>query len=331
MHRAEMSGAEPRRASVGIAVITYRAVSLLPTCLPPLLASPLRPKILVVNSSSNDGTVEAAERLGAEVLVIPRHMFNHGATRETARNVLGTDIVVMMTPDARPLGPDLIGNLVRPIVTGEASVSYARQIPREGADFFEAFPRHFNYPDRSELRSIEDLRRLGPRTFFCSNACAAWSNAALDSIGGFSTTLSLEDTIATAKLLHAGHRIAYCAGAVVEHSHAYTLIQEFKRQFDTGYVRGEHRQRLFAGGSDERAGASFTAKMLAGLMGERPWTIPYAMANIACKYLGYRIGYHGRHLPVWLKRQISAQDFFWQNSEINAALGAAQPEPRAST
>jgi len=269
--------------------------------------------------------------MGAEVLLVPRHAFNHGSTRELARRVLGTGIVVMMTPDARPLGPDLVGNLVRPIVNGEASVAYARQIPRKDANFFEAFPRHFNYADKSEMRSIEDVRRLGPRTFFCSNACAAWSNVALDSIGGFSSTLSLEDTIAVVKLLHAGHRIAYCANAVVEHSHAYTLIQEFKRQFDTGYVRAEHRQRLFAGGGDERAGANFTAEMLARLRRERPGAIPYAMANLASKYLGYRIGYHGHWLPLWLKRQMSAQDFFWQNHEIDAGPVATQPHARVGT
>ena len=38
-----------------------------------MLSSPLHPRVLVVNSSSNDGTVEEAEKLGAEVLVIPRH------------------------------------------------------------------------------------------------------------------------------------------------------------------------------------------------------------------------------------------------------------------
>src|SRR5205823_1791055 len=114
--------------------------------------------------------------MGAEVLVVPRHEFNHGATRELARRALGSDIVVMITPDAKSLGPELIGNLVRPIVEGEASVAYARQVPRDGADFFEAFPRDFNYPARSELRSLADLKRLGAYTFFCSNACAAWSN-----------------------------------------------------------------------------------------------------------------------------------------------------------
>ena len=317
--------------SVGVAVITYRAASLLPRCLPLLQASELRPRILVVNSSSNDGTVEMAQRLGAEVLVIPRHQFNHGATREMARGVLGTSIAVMMTPDARPLSPDLVRNLIRPIVEGEASVAYARQVPRKGADFFEAFPRRFNYPDKSELRSLEDVKSQGPQAFFCSNVCAAWSSAALDSIGGFAPSLSLEDVIATAKLLHAGHKIAYCADAVVEHSHAYTLSQEFKRQFDTGYVRGQYRKRLFVAGGDERRGVEYGVELLRRLASERPHAVPYAMANIVCRYMGYRIGFHGRGLPIGLKRRLSAQDFFWQGTAIPPKLSTESPQPQVMT
>lgn len=316
--------------TVGVAVITYRAASLLQECLPPLLASALRPRLLVVNSSSNDGTVEVARQMGASVLIVQRHQFNHGVTREIARRTLGTDIVVMMTPDAKPLDPGLLERLVRPIVEGKASVTYARQIPRDGAGFFEAFSRHFNYPDHSELRSIGDATHLGPQTFFCSNVCAAWSSAALDSIGGFSPTLSLEDTIATIKLLNTNHRIAYCADAVVRHSHDYTLVQEFRRHFDTGYVRAEHRNDLLARAGDERRGVRYASAMLARLWRERPFAIPYALANLASKYLGYRLGFHGRRLPLWLKRRVSAQDYYWQDATAPPTLDPIA-EPRAST
>ncbi|HEY4831864.1 MAG TPA: glycosyltransferase family 2 protein, partial [Waddliaceae bacterium] len=61
-----------------MAIITHNAKHHLPCCLPPLLQSSLKPRVLVVNSSSNDGTVEQAQSLGAETLVIPRADFNHG-------------------------------------------------------------------------------------------------------------------------------------------------------------------------------------------------------------------------------------------------------------
>ncbi|HEX2529574.1 MAG TPA: glycosyltransferase [Geminicoccus sp.] len=200
---------------IGVVVITHNSRHHLQHSLPPFLRSPLRPKVLVVNSSSADGTVECAQAMGAETWVLPRRRFNHGATREEARRRIGTPIVVMLTPDAYAPTPDELGRLVEPIRSGVAACAYGRQLPREGADPVEALGRAFSYGERSELRSAADRERLGSSVHFCSNAWAAWSNAALDRIGGFQPTLVSEETIAVAKLLRIGERIAYVAHAVV--------------------------------------------------------------------------------------------------------------------
>ena len=278
---------------IGIAIPTYRAERFLVRLLPLLQASTTAHKILVVDSSSEDDTVNVARRFGAQTIVIPKQKFNHGATRELARKKLQTDIVVMMTQDILPCGPELLPRLVAPIITGKAAVSYARQIPHDGANWFEAFSRSFNYSEQSELRSAQDVNRLGAYTFFCSDSCAAWSNAALNAIGGFATTVSLEDTIAAAQLLQRGYKIAYCADAVVKHSHSYSLRQEFVRYFITGYVRRKNRKLLCVGGGDEGRGVSFVTVMLQRLVKEKPWLVPYAIISSAVKLLGYRAGWFG--------------------------------------
>jgi rhamnosyltransferase len=310
-------GDSSRPLSVGIAIMTYNAAELLPKSLPPLLALSPRPMILIIDSSSRDGTVEIAHAMGVETLVIPQCEFNHGATRELARRALGTDIAVMMTHDAIAVGSDMISNLVAPILRGEAAVSYARQLPHDNADFFESFPREFNYPAISELRSAEDITMLGPRTFFCSDSCCAWSNIALDAVGGFKPTLTAEDVIAAAKLIHAGYKIAYRADALVKHSHRYTLGQEFRRYFDTGYFRAQNRRLLFTSGGDEKVGAAFTHAMLRRLWRESPGKIPYALLVNVIKLLGYRAGYHGLSLPTWFKRRMSGQPYFWRKEEVS--------------
>lgn len=304
----------PQAGDVGVVLITYRARELLPHCLPPLLTSPLRPRVLVVNSSSGDGTVAVARELGAEVWVVPRAAFNHGATREAARRRLGTRVVVMMTPDVRPRSSAFLEALVHPVLAGCAAVAYARQVARPGADPLERWGRSFCFPDRSELRSLADYARLGSANHYCSNACAAWSNAALDEIGGFRPTLVSEETIAVAELLRRGHRVAYVAEAVVEHSHPTSLVADFRRAFDIGYTRRLFRDLLLVAGSDERRGLAYLRGLLATLARERPALLPFALLHSAVRYAGYRLGTLGPRLPDALAARFSGQDYFWTSA-----------------
>jgi rhamnosyltransferase len=276
------------------------------------MRSPLKPHILVVNSSSNDGTVELAGELGAETLVIPRASFNHGSTRELARKHLGTDVVVMMTPDAYMVDEKALEKLVAPILEGKASASYARQIAHHGADFFESFPREFNYPAEGHVRSIEDLGRYGVYTYFCSNSCAAYSNKALDEVGGFERLLLGEDTVAVAKLLKKGHKIAYAADALVHHSHRYSLAEEFRRSFDTGLARSGYAGFIDSPGGDSGRGMEYVKAMNKDLLKKAPHKIPYGLCHVLSKWVGYKIGTLSVNAPLWFKRTLSSQDFFWK-------------------
>lgn len=310
--------------SIGVAVITHHAIHHLPHCLPPLLQSLHHPRILVVNSSSHDGTVELAQHLGAETLVIPRADFNHGTTREKARIHLKTDILVMLTPDAYLSDKLTLGKLIEPLIKRQAAVAYARQIPHNGADFFEAFPREFNYPGTSHIRSLSDLQKYGVYNYFCSNSCAAYLNAALDDIDGFSPVLLGEDTVAVAKLLKKGYRIAYVAEALVRHSHRYSLKDEFFRNFDTGLARKEYAALLQSPQGDIQRGRFYVKEMLRQLLSKAPSKIPYAIAHAAAKFLGYSIGKRSQHAPLWLKKALSSQDFYWSSNAFKTTKKASK-------
>lgn len=301
--------------TVGVVIVTHCAKDHLSHCLPPLINSPLKPRIVVTNSSSGDGTVELAKEMGVETLVIPRHTFNHGKTRELARRHLGTDIVVMMTPDAYATDAAMLGRLVAPIVQKKAAVAYARQIPHAGAGFFASFAREFNYPSESQLRKLEDLNKYGVYTFFCSDSCAAYDNSKLEAIGGFREVLIGEDTVATALLLRANEAIAYVADALVHHSHDYTLWQEFQRHFDTGLARRQYGD-LFAGaGSDKQRGMEYTKKLFSRLLKWSPQSIPYAVLQTLTKYLGYQLGRRSEGWPHALKKFFSSQKYYWESYE----------------
>jgi rhamnosyltransferase len=298
--------------SVGVVVLTLNAEKHLVRCLSPIMQSSLSPKILVVDSSSSDQTRSLAYSLGVEVLSIPQATFNHGKTRELARKHLGTDLVVMLTPDAYAVNPQVLEKLVEPIIQGKASIAYARQIPHEGADFFESFPRYYNYPVQSEIRSIADRRRYGSYTFFCSDSCAAYLNSALDEVKGFRSVLLGEDTLATAQLLKIGHKIAYVAEAEVRHSHRYSLRQEFCRYFDTGLMRKKYENILNCAEDDQLRGNHYATCMLKQLYQEKPLLLPYALMHIGAKWAGYRLGQASINAPLWWKKALSSQKYYWK-------------------
>lgn len=274
-------------SSIGVLIPTFQAAKHLPHCLPPLLSSPLKPRILLIDSSSSDDTVSIARAMGVEVIVIPKKEFNHGATRERGRRYLGTSVIVMMTQDAYASSFEMLSFLVKPLLEGKTSISYARQLPHENADVFASFSRFYNYPSESHVRSIKEMPTYGVYTFFCSNSCAAYLNHALDEVGGFPETMFGEDTIVAAKLIQAGHHIAYVSDAIVCHSHNYSLKEEFLRHKVMGQERRAFKDLFVIAGSENRRGSLYAKELLKFLSKRAPLKIPYAILHLLAKWLGY--------------------------------------------
>lgn len=297
--------------TIGIVIPTYQAERHLALCLPPWLDSPLKPRVLIIDSSSSDKTVEIARKMGCETIVIPQNEFNHGLTREHARHHLDTDIVVMVTQDAYAENHLVLEKLIAPIIARIAAVSYARQIPHEGAGIFESYSREFNYPSSGQLRGLEDVEQYGVYTFFCSDSCAAYDNRLLDQIGGFPSVLFGEDTVVAAQLLHAGYRIAYVAEAVVNHSHSYRLCEEFRRSFDIGLSRESYRHLIALAGKDSRRGVLYAKGLFKKVLHAQPQLMPYAFLQTLLKWLGYKIGSKSLSAPTWFKKALSSQKNYW--------------------
>lgn len=300
--------------TIGLVVITHNAVKLIEPCINRIRSSDINLEILVVNSSSTDGTIEKVNQLGVRLLIVPRLEFNHGKTREYARKKINTDVVVFMTPDALLVNSASLRFLVEPILSGGSSVSYSRQLPYIGSSFYESFPRINNYPEGNEIqyRGISDISSFGAFTFFCSNSCAAYNNKDLDLIGGFRNLLTNEDYVATYDLLSFGKRIAYVPYSLVYHSHRYTLRSEFSRAFDAGYIRGQMPQLERSSGASEGAGVRYAIKFLAATLNYKVVCIPYSLLLLVVRFLGFRIGKLGVYFPRYVNARLSSQEYYWR-------------------
>ena len=78
-------------------------------------------ELIVVDSGSTDGTLEAARRAGARVIEIPPEDFNHGATRDYGISVANGEVVVLMVQDAEPKESTLLEAILRQFDNSEVA------------------------------------------------------------------------------------------------------------------------------------------------------------------------------------------------------------------
>lgn len=307
----------PQKMAPSFALIipTLNAESNLAQLLPKIAAQSLKPdKFIVIDSQSNDRTSELMRDVGGVVVPIARSEFNHGGTRSLGLQLAAEqDIAIFMTQDAIPMDEFAFEKLLAPFEDDGMIVAYGRQRARRQAGPIEIFARQFNYPPTSQVRSAADIPRFGFKTCFCSNSFAAYRTSPLLDLGGFrSDVIFGEDTIAVAELILEGAKIGYVADAVVEHSHGYSMAEEFRRYFDIGVLHAREKTLLGKFGSVGGAGRSFVTQELRFLLETAPWLIPEAVARTISKFAAYKLGGVERHLPVVAKRHLSMNGRYWQ-------------------
>ena len=249
-------------------------------------------EIIVVDSSSTDGTADQARATGFTVIEIDRSVFSHGGTRQAAAVAApNADILIYLTQDAVPRDTDSFRHLVAAFQNPAIGAAYGRQLPRPHASAIEAHARLFNYQAVSQLRSWESRTTLGFKSIFFSNTFGAFRRNALMSVGGFSPDVSFgEDTLAVAHLHRAGWKTAYVAEALVEHSHAYSIAAEFRRYLEIGILHERERWLVEEFGTADGEGLRFVASELRYLSAHAPLHIPSAMFRALAKYVAYRSG-----------------------------------------
>ena len=298
-----------------LVIPTLNAEDHLDRLLPKIVAQTLKPdQFIVIDSESKDRTCELLQRAGATVVQIARSEFNHGGTRTKGLQLVsGQQIALFMTQDAIPIDEFAFERLLAPFGDEAMIVTYGRQTARRQAGPIESFARQFNYPANSQVRSSVDIPRIGFKTCFCSNSFAAYRVRPLLDIGGFrSDVIFGEDTIAVAELILQGAKIGYVADAMVEHSHGYSLAEEFRRYFDIGVLHGRERNLLEKFGSVGGAGRSFVTQELRFLLKVAPWLIPEAITRTFSKFAAYKLGGAEQRLPMAAKRQLSMNGRYWQ-------------------
>ena len=248
-------------------------------------------EIIIIDSSSGDNTVDIAKGFGAKTIVIPRHTFNHGKTRNMAAMEAKGDILVFMTQDALPMDYTLLSNLTAPLHLPDIAATFGRHVPRADASLLEVFARQFNYPDKESSKGISDIKKYGIKAFFFSNVCSAIKKELFLKAGMFPEGIRAnEDMLMAAKLIINGYKVAYVSDAKVIHSHNYSLSQQLRRYYNIGSSL-KNNSWILKYARAEGEGIRFIKKQVSFVLKRHKYFwIPYIFLESVTKYAGYRIG-----------------------------------------
>ena len=269
--------------------------------------------IFVINTKTGTFPEMAEQMEKVKVSHIKPEEFDHGATRNMGMHMSQAEVVVFMTQDAVPADEYVIERLVTVLDSDKMiGAAYARQLPAADCNDIEKYTRKFNYPEKGRIKTKEDLPELGIKTFFCSNVCAAYRKNIYEKMGGFcKKTIFNEDMILAGRMIEAGYKIAYAADAQVVHSHNYSGIQQFHRNFDMAVSQAEHPE-VFEGIKSESEGIRLVKKTMLHLVNnKKAYLVPKLIYQSGCKYMGYKMGRNYKKLPLKMVKWCSMNPGYW--------------------
>lgn len=276
-------------------------------------------KVIILHTQEFPGQEQQVPEIPqSNIIILPidKKSFDHGGTRKYGASQSDADILMFMTQDAVPEDEFLIENLIRPYQDDWVCATYARQLPNENSDLLERYTRSFNYPKESRIKDKSDTEKLGIKTYFCSNVCSTYRNIIYQKLGGFvEKTIFNEDMIMAAGMIQADYKIAYVAEARVIHSHHYSYLQQFTRNFDLGVSHKEYSD-IFREMKSESEGMRLVKKSLQHLIDNKRYLmIPDLILNSGFKFLGYQLGVRYDILPINMVRQFSMNKSYWKDNK----------------
>jgi len=190
---------------------------------------------------------------GAPVEEINPTEFSHGRTRNRAAEAALGEFLVFLSQDVEPQGPHFLARLIAAFSDERVAGAYSRILPHEDDDPLAArtvldLPEASSEPWVRDLDDVEGVWCLDDETraryLRFNNVASAIRTSVFRSIP-FPEVAFAEDFAWAARVLTAGHRIAYVPESVAYHAHAYSMGKAMERyQIDALFHFSAHGVRV---------------------------------------------------------------------------------------
>ena len=185
-------------------------------------------EVLVIDSGSLDRTVDISKGLGARVIHLKKEDFSFGYALNKGINNAKNKIIVVVSAHCLPVSEHWLENLIFPIYSGDADLTFGAQISDPNARCSE-----FNYFRKKY--SFDHIQSLPLEKSF-NNANSAFLRSSWDEVKFDESIEAQEDILFATKLTSLGKKIKYVNSAAVIHYHNFTNRKLFKRIYiDTKY------------------------------------------------------------------------------------------------
>jgi len=195
-------------------------------------------ELIIVDSGSEDGTIEKCRNYTDKIFEIKPEEFNHSMARNLGAEKATGEFLVFTVQDAIPIGNLWLQKLIYPIYKDQVSAVSVKQIPRSDADFFASWAvwKHnqymgYDYDRVVSLNNSDDFDKYDIRSkraaASLNNVCLGIRKSVFDAYK-FNSNYA-EDVELGIRLLKDKHRLLFQSSNAIIHSHFRPAIYFFKR------------------------------------------------------------------------------------------------------
>lgn len=193
-------------------------------------------KVLLIDSSSTDGTLGIVRHFPVEILSISASEYYPGRVLNRAMTLTNGEFIVFLNSDAVLLTPQSIERLLQPLKEEDVAAVYARQLPRPEAevwvqdDYIRAFPEN----------------AAAPAWMTLSLAYSAFKRSMWQQHPFYTAAWGSEDVEWARWAKSQGKQVLYVSDALCMHSHNYSLKQLYGRRYIEGEADAFIRQTQYS-------------------------------------------------------------------------------------
>jgi len=299
-----------KKIDVSIIILTKNAGTLFKNVLTNVFKQDYEEyEVIVIDSSSENNTVNIAKQFPVKIIVIDPKDFGHGKTRNFGAKIAKGNFLVFLTQDAVPRNNSWLTGLIKDLNDKKIAGVYGKQIARDNAVPMEKFFYFKMYHDK---KIVWNKNNIKCDEIIFSNANSAVRKKFLLENPFPEKILMSEDMEWALTMIDKGFNILYQPLAIVNHSHDTSTINLFKRYFDFGV---SHSEIGNVKSKSKFAGKGFfifmdTLKYLI-VKGQITW-IPKAFLYCFAKFSGLILGRNHKYIPKVLKIRLSGYRGYWK-------------------